>query len=171
LRSGHVPADAEDGLLTAEDVSGLDLMATELAVLSACETGLGEVRTGEGVFGLRRAFTLAGAKTLVMSLWKVPDLSTTILMERFYNNLLKQGMSRDGALREAQLYTRDLTVSELRNAKQFSQDGPAENPVERLYQRLARKGEDHRPFQAPQFWGAFICQGDPSPLMEQKPAD
>lgn len=168
LRSGDVPLDAEDGILTAEDVSGLDLMATELAVLSACETGLGEVRTGEGVFGLRRAFILAGAKTLVMSLWKVPDLSTAILMERLYNNLLKQGMSRDEALREAQLYTRDLTVGELRSAHPFviEQFATGNKVAERYYQRLVRKSDDHRPFQEPQYWGAFICQGDPAAIVQ-----
>ncbi len=102
LKGGSLPAEAEDGLLTAEDVSGLDLLATELVVLSACETGLGEVRTGEGVFGLRRAFVLAGAKTLVMSLWKVPDEQTRELMEDFYQRIL-HGEPRAEALRQAQL--------------------------------------------------------------------
>jgi CHAT domain-containing protein len=91
--------------LTAEDVTGLDLLDTELVVLSACETGLGEVHVGEGVFGLRRAFTVAGTKTLVMSLWKVPDRQTRDLMTLFYEDLL-QGKPRIEALREAQLQMR-----------------------------------------------------------------
>ena len=104
-RGGLLPPEAEDGMLTAEDVSGLNLLDTELVVLSACETGLGEVRTGEGVFGLRRAFVLAGTKGLVMSLWKVPDEETRKLMEDFYRRILKQqpGQSRAEALRAAQL--------------------------------------------------------------------
>jgi CHAT domain-containing protein len=102
LRAGTPPAAAEDGLLTAEDVTGLDLGATELVVLSACETGLGEVRRGEGVFGLRRAFVLAGARTLIMSLWKVPDRQTRELMEDLYGRLLN-GTPRAEALRQAQL--------------------------------------------------------------------
>ncbi|MEW6498141.1 MAG: CHAT domain-containing protein, partial [Cyanobacteriota bacterium] len=102
LKNGSLPKEAEDGILTAEDVSGLDLLDTDLVVLSACETGLGEVQTGEGVFGLRRAFVLAGAKTLVISLWKVPDKQTQELMADFYRRLL-DGQSRSEALREAQL--------------------------------------------------------------------
>jgi CHAT domain-containing protein len=105
LAGGSPPAEAEDGILTAEDVTGLDLLDTELVVLSACETGLGEVRVGEGVFGLRRAFVLAGARTLVMSLWKVPDEQTRELMEEFYRRLLA-GAPRADALREAQLAIR-----------------------------------------------------------------
>ena len=126
LKAGHPPEEAEDGLLTAEDVTGLDLLATELVVLSACETGLGQVHVGEGVFGLRRAFVLAGARTLVMSLWKVPDEPTRELMEDFYGRLLA-GEGRAEALRQAQ---------------------------------LAMKAKYPDPF----YWGAFICQGDPSPL-------
>lgn len=102
LRGGQLPPQAEDGLLTAEDVSGMDLLDTELVVLSACETGLGEVKVGEGVFGLRRAFVLAGAQTLVMSLWKVPDEATRELMRDFYAGLLV-GQPRAEALRAAQL--------------------------------------------------------------------
>jgi tetratricopeptide (TPR) repeat protein/CHAT domain-containing protein len=104
-QDGSLPAEAEDGILTAEDVTGLDLLDTELVVLSACETGLGEVHVGEGVFGLRRAFTVAGTKTLVMSLWKVPDRQTRDLMTLFYEDLL-QGKPRIEALREAQLQMR-----------------------------------------------------------------
>jgi CHAT domain-containing protein/tetratricopeptide (TPR) repeat protein len=102
LQARPLPPEAEDGILTAEDVSGLDLLDTELVVLSACETGLGEVQVGEGVFGLRRSFVLAGAKTLVMSLWKVPDQQTQELMEDFYRRILA-GQPRAEALRTAQL--------------------------------------------------------------------
>ncbi len=102
LKGGAPPQEAEDGVLTAEDVSGLDLTNTDLVVLSACETGLGDVHVGEGVFGLRRAFVLAGAKTLIMSLWKVPDEPTKELMIDFYSRILK-GVPRAEALRDAQL--------------------------------------------------------------------
>ena len=104
-RGGPLPPEAEDGLLTAEDVTGMDLLATELVVLSACETGLGDVLRGEGVFGLRRAFLLAGAKTVVMSLWQVPDEETRILIEDFYRRLTAGApalTSRADALRAAQ---------------------------------------------------------------------
>jgi CHAT domain-containing protein len=105
LRSEQLPEEAEDGLLTAEDVTGMDLLGTEMVVLSASETGLGEVHTGEGVFGLRRAFELAGARTIVMSLWKVPDQLTTDLMVDFYRRI-SYGKPRAEALREAQLAIR-----------------------------------------------------------------
>lgn len=97
LRSGR-----DKGILVAEKISGLKLRGTELVVLSACDTGVGEVKKGEGVFGLKRAFILAGVKTLVMSLWKVPDEETKDLMIEFYKRIA-DGKGKSEALREAKL--------------------------------------------------------------------
>ncbi len=110
--------DESQGLLTAEKVLGLNLTNTELVVLSACDTGLGEVQTGEGVYGLRRAFIQAGAKSLVMSMWKVPDTETMELMVQFYKNI-KSGMNRCQALRQAALNERKIII------KRYKKDMPS----------------------------------------------
>jgi CHAT domain-containing protein len=107
LHSGLMlaPTDDEDaagGRLTAYEISGWDLRGTELVVLSACGTGLGEPRAGEGVLGLRRAFAMAGAQTQVMSLWDVSDSTTARLMEAYYRKLL-DGKGRAEAMQEVQL--------------------------------------------------------------------
>ncbi len=77
----------EDGILTAYEVSNMYLPNTKLAVLSACETGLGDIQGSEGVYGLQRAFKMAGVQNLIMSLWKVPDLESSEFMQEFYQNL------------------------------------------------------------------------------------
>jgi CHAT domain-containing protein len=91
-----------NGLLTAQDVTTIDLRGTKLVFLSACETGLGKVTNGEGVYGLRRAFTLAGAESQVMSLWKVNDQTTRELVESYYQNL-KANQGRSQSLKTIQL--------------------------------------------------------------------
>lgn len=110
LRSGIVLAGANnssasntenDGFLSAQEISRLNFANLDLVVLSACETALGETIGSEGVFGLQRAFKLAGAKSLIMSLWKVPDEQTSELMALFYENYMK-GMTKSKALKEAQ---------------------------------------------------------------------
>jgi len=79
----------EDGILTASEVSNLDLSKTKLVVLSACETGLGKIEGSEGTFGLKRGFKLAGVEQLIVSLWSVPDKETMELMTLFYSDLIK----------------------------------------------------------------------------------
>jgi CHAT domain-containing protein len=93
----------QDGILTAQEVATLDLRGTEWAVLSACDTGLGTTRAGEGVFGLRRAFQLAGARTVILSLWSVEDEATREWMTALYRHRLIDGRSTADSVRDASL--------------------------------------------------------------------
>ena len=128
-----------DGILTAEEVQTLDLRQVDLAVLSACETGLGEVAGGEGLLGLQRSFQVAGARTTIAGYWKVDDLATRLLMERFYRNLWDKEMPRLAALREAQLYLLN-NPDAVRGA-----EPPEDEPRLRT---------------AARFWAAFALSGD-----------
>ena len=109
LRSGIVLAGAnepetnpkDDGYLTALEVAKVDWQGTELVAISACESGKGDIRSGEGVYGLKRAIAVAGARSSLLSLWKVDDIATADFMEKFYQKL-KDGMGRSEALAETQ---------------------------------------------------------------------
>ena len=101
-RAAAGPKD-EDGILTAEEVASLNLDGVEWAVLSACETGLGVVRAGEGVFGLRRAFQVAGVHTVIMSLWQVEDESARAWMRALYEGRLKKKLNTAQAVQQASL--------------------------------------------------------------------
>lgn len=163
-----LPDAAEDGLLTAEDVAALDLRGTELVVLSACETGLGEIAVGEGVIGLRRAFLLAGAQTLIMSLWKVDDVATAIFMSRLYEYLIDAHMARDKALQRAQYDMRYITVGDLRSGclntdvvKRLAENNAAFRDA--IEHHLARP-DSYQPFEHPYYWSAFVLLGVTTPL-------
>lgn len=132
------PTPDDDGVLTALEIADLDLGGVELAVLSACETGLGAVAGGDGVLGLQRAFQLAGARATVTSLWQVPDQATGALMARFYENRLGKGMPALKALREAQLWVLNEGVKA---------GALTEEP----------KNGRRTP---PLFWAAFVLAGD-----------
>ncbi|HXU08270.1 MAG TPA: CHAT domain-containing protein, partial [Blastocatellia bacterium] len=152
LRSGIILAGVkqqqsgagEDGVLTALEAAGLDLWGTQLVVLSACETGLGEVHNGAGVYGLRRALVLAGSETQVMSLWSVNDVATRDLMMGFYKRL-QAGENRAEALRQTQL---TMLASKA--------------PVQAADPRGVKivKGADAAPnFSHPFYWAPFIESG------------
>ena len=105
LDGDSIPEDVEDGILTAKEIADVDLQGLDLVVLSACQTGLGDISQGEGVFGLQRGFKKAGANSILMSLWEVNDEATQILMTQFYKNLVS-GRSKRQSLRSAQKYLR-----------------------------------------------------------------
>jgi CHAT domain-containing protein len=139
----------EDGILTALEVAQLDFWDVELAVLSACETGLGEVAGGEGLLGLHRAFQVAGARSVVASLWQIGDEPTRALMARFYENLWRRGRPPSEALREAQLAMLREGHNLLRDARRRGleplEEGPAGDPSGRL---------------PPFYWAAFVLSSD-----------
>ncbi len=159
LLSGIVLAGAnagqEDGILTALEVSEMDLPKLELVVLSACETGLGQEAGGEGLLGLQRAFAVAGCRGVCASLWSVDDAATSVLMERFYLHLWAKKLGKAAALRAAQ-------IDVLRNP------GWVEERVKRLAGTRGVRGagltaekvgaEARR--SPPAWWAAFVLSGD-----------
>jgi CHAT domain-containing protein/Flp pilus assembly protein TadD len=144
------PVGQDDGILTALEVAELDLSGVELAVLSACETGLGEVAGGEGLLGLQRAFQVAGAHSVVASLWKIGDQPTRALMACLYENLWGKGQSPLVALREAQL-------SMLRG-KLDSGRGPGGRGVGGIKRDDAELPKSDR--LPPFYWAAFVLSTD-----------
>ena len=149
--------DAEDGILTAEEIGAVNLDGVQLVVLSACETGLGESAAGEGLLGLQRAFQIAGARTVVASLWKVPDEETKALMTTCYSNIWQGKLSTLESLRQAQLamLRNDDHQAGRWRAPDFSQtvalpaSSTAEKPEAVRRRRLS-----------PAYWAAFVLSGD-----------
>jgi CHAT domain-containing protein len=102
-RRASAKPDETDGILTAEEIAGINLAGVDWAVLSACDTGVGEIKVGEGVFGLRRAFQVAGARTVIMSLWPVEDEATRQWMATLYREHFLDGKDTGESVRAASL--------------------------------------------------------------------
>ena len=137
--------DSDDGILTAEEIGTQNLDGVQLVVLSACKTGLGKVAAGEGLLGLQRAFQSAGARTVVASLWSVPDDETRMLMEKFYTNLWRRKQGALASLREAQLAMLHCEgkAGKQRGVVRVVEDDPSGDV------RLS-----------PRYWAAFVLNGD-----------
>ncbi|MFB2881133.1 tetratricopeptide repeat protein [Floridanema aerugineum] len=162
LKGGKLPKEAGKGFLFAQDIIGIDLWENEIAILVACETAIGDIKNGEGVFGLRRAFAVAGAKTLVMSLWSVPTKATVLLMERFFDNL-QLGLRRVDALQEAQNYIRRITIEELQQFP-LGREVIDELLTLKMLSESRLSCQEFRPIEHQFFWGAWVCQGETTEL-------
>ena len=150
-QSSQDAGGTEDGILRASEIEASPLQEVELVVLSACETGLGQVAGGEGITGLQRSFQIAGARSVVASLWKVDDAATVELMRQFYTNLWTHKMTRLEALRQAQLSMLDhydLVSGEMR--------GLGTKPVKSSTQPKTEGNQRLHP----KFWAAFQLSGD-----------
>ena len=129
LRGMKLPEDVNDGILTAKEIAQLDLRGLDLVVLSACQTGLGEV-TGDGVFGLQRGFKKAGANSLMLSLWSVDDEATSLFMKEFYRQLMA-GNGKHESMKAAQRHVRE-------------------------YKETDEDGEMIHPYDNYKYWAAFV---------------
>lgn len=154
LNKRKINIGANDGILTAKEIADMDLKGLDLIALSACQTGLGDI-SGEGVFGLQRGFKKAGANTLLMSLWKVDDKATKLLMSRFYSNIVA-GKSKIESLLNAQKYVREYeTEVEITsdNKPAISAHAKVQARQSHTKQKVIKKVH---PYQSPKYWAAFI---------------
>ena len=154
LAGNKLPEGVDDGILTAREISRMNLRNVDMVVLSACQTGLGDLK-GDGVFGLQRGLKKAGVSTIMMSLWKVDDKATELLMEQFYKNLAS-GMNKFESLKQSQKYLREYEVE-----VDASQEGRKQwNANSRQQANAAAEDKSlHkiiRPYNSPRYWAAFI---------------
>jgi tetratricopeptide (TPR) repeat protein len=147
------------GVVFAHDIAQWDLWGTELALMITCVSGLGAIENSEGVFGLRRALSIAGAKYVITSLWNIPTKPSVLLMNKFFE--LYRSADRPTppqALAQAQNYVRNITLGELKELE------IGQSIVEELQGETVRKlsltaTDDVKPLADPHYWGAWICQG------------
>lgn len=164
--TGHrdrVPEKVQDGILTAKEISLLDFRKADVVVLSACETGLGDV-SGDGVFGLQRAFKMAGAQTLLMALWQVSDDATQRLMTAFYRHM-SDGLSKREAFRRAQQEVRNYTPQ--KEVKDAERGVMQDNYKKRLHPAANGGNQPStpvveqpttvvHPYASPYYWAGFV---------------
>ncbi len=167
----HKPA--VDGRLSVREIQhGWELKA-ELVTLSACETALGREAGGEGFVGFTQALLMSGTRSVCLSLWKVDDTATALLMQRFYANLLGRrsglagAMPKADALREAKTWLRGLRrvdalsiTAERSGGVGRGKGAKARSPAE-ITDAVPNGGDNDRPYAAPHFWAAFVLAGDP----------
>ncbi|WP_207682746.1 CHAT domain-containing protein [Desulfonema magnum] len=160
----HGKADDKNNLTLREIFRNLKLPEAALVTLSACETGMVKLESGDEYIGISSGFLYAGASAVVSSLWAVSDISTSFLMQRLYDNIIAKNMGKAAALREAQQYVRDMTVKEIRPIIETRIERSGNEDEKPAYFMLLgeydNKPDEERPFAHPYYWGAFTCAGN-----------
>jgi len=164
LEAARKGTDSSRGRLTAERILRTWKLDAELVTLSACESGLGRYAGGEGYLGFSQALFVAGARSLVVSLWPVDDTATALLMTRFYENLLGtpektvKPLPKTEALAEAKKWLRGLRPDEV---EQLTKDLPTRGTRGRVEKKAGEGGAAVRNYEHPYYWSGFILIGDP----------
>ncbi len=156
-----------DNQLLAKEVMDHWKLNASLVTLSACESGLGRQGGGDGLLGFAQSFLLAGARSVCLSLWKVDDRATALLMDRFYRNMIEKKMTKVAALKEAKEWLRNLSVAEAADRLANLTDGvaradrPRRKDVVDLSAQKEKSNDPVKPFGHPKYWAAFILIGSP----------
>lgn len=148
-----------NGVVTADEISRMDLSSVELVVLSACFSGMNSISINKGFSGLVGAFAAAGARYVISHLWSADDFSAAVLMEDFYKCYLYEHMPPPQALRRAKKMLRNKTIAELKAQGWFStaRTLPLSTKQSRQIEKYERLNNDRRPFASESHWGGFAC--------------
>ena len=158
LERQMLPEDFGDGVLTGSDILSLDMSDTQLLVLSMCNSGLGEIQSGESLQGLKLAFEIAGVSSLICTLWSVDDFASAVLMSKFYSVLFSdENMTIAPALSEAKKYVRNISYGELRQLSEWS---AFENYISNRMNAYEHSSDEIQPFSHPWYWAGFVVSGD-----------
>jgi tetratricopeptide (TPR) repeat protein len=167
-RSANPTALETDGRITAQQIVNTWMLDADLVVLSGCETALGRATASEGYLGFTQALFARGARSVVLSLWEVDDRATSLLMARFYANLLggrpglNKPMPKSEALHEAKTWLRSLKEEQVGPAlEELQRGGPRPLVTKNSPPRSRTEENGHRPYSQPNYWAAFILVGDP----------
>ena len=158
-KQGEISRAYGNGMITADEVSRLDLRTVELAVLSSCYSGLNDSIINKGFYGMIGAMSAAGVKYVVSHLWEADDFATAILMDAFYYQYIQMQKTPPEALRLAKKYLKRVTVGELKRCEWFKdiRKNNSDGRIRKLIEQYETADERIRPFKSEAYWSGFVC--------------
>ena len=159
LKSGSVSKQFGNGIITADEVSRLNLQSVNLVVLSSCLSGMNDVSVNKGFHGMIGAFSAAGVRFVISHLWEANDFSSAILMDTFYFYYTEKRLSPQASLKSAKKYLRQVSIGELRQNHWFDfvRQGSVDSKTEQLIAKYEKMDDRTRPFKSEAYWGGYSC--------------